>query len=139
MTDESPQAYCKCGQWIPNHNYYYCTEPNAVPVPEATMTDHIEPALSEAEWKGVRSGADDVTRYYFTKGRLAAVIAACNDELPDSDPRKITREMIEALRSAASFVPDFYAADANGDNIVALCHSLADALESYLPPEGHTA
>lgn len=67
----------------------------------------------------------------------AAVIALANHALPDDDPRKITREWVEALRAEAK---RGQYAERVGDNAgfsaidPALASQIANALESYLPP-----
>ena len=58
------------------------------------------------------------------RSRLAATIAIVNDMLPDRDARKLTRADVAVLREAAS-------ADSAGRERL---RSLADTLESYLPP-----
>ena len=55
-------------------------------------------------------------------GRLTALIALANAALLDDDPRKLRRDHVDALRSAA-----------DGKIDVALLRDLADAIESYLP------
>jgi hypothetical protein len=66
-------------------------------------------------------------------GRPAAVIAVANAALPDSDPRKITREMVTRIQHAGHYAH-------NGrevmtpDKLDALL-AIAKALESYLPPQ----
>lgn len=55
---------------------------------------------------------------------FAALIALANAALPDEDPRKLRREHVEVLRSA----PD-------GPGDVSPLFELADAIESFLPPE----
>jgi len=54
--------------------------------------------------------------------RLTALIALANAALVDDDPRKLRREHVDALRSAA-----------DGKIDVALLRDLADAIDSYLP------
>lgn len=61
--------------------------------------------------------------------RIPALIALANATLPDSDPRKITREKIAELRDAIEVV-----ANATRDEASNL--AFLDALSSYLPPEG---
>jgi hypothetical protein len=56
---------------------------------------------------------------------LATVIALANAALPNDDPHKITRAMIDEIRHASDEVP--YA----GIEL----DRIADALASYLPPE----
>lgn len=63
-----------------------------------------------------------------------AAIAALNDSLPDSDPRKITRAHVAAIRHELDEEWDGIRDDASFPH-VALLRQLADALESYLPPE----
>lgn len=107
------------------------------------MTDRIEPALSAAEWAAksigggdayidtddtvvIQNGHDDAR---FDAKEAPGIIAFANDILPDSDRRKITREWVDALRDAAGpFMPVDAAEQA------ARFRSIADALESYLPP-----
>lgn len=67
---------------------------------------------------------------------LAPLIAVLNAALPDSDPRKITREWIDTLRSASVvFAVGGYGEVMQNDDRTALLHSIADALDSYLRPE----
>lgn len=98
------------------------------------MTDPIEPALTPEEWKNegdpvvdgyidwdtqivdVRSRALDDKRF------IPGLIALANAALPDDDPHKITREMVRLLRDTAE----------EYDYLT----PIADALASYLPPEG---
>lgn len=101
------------------------------------MTDKIEPALTAEEWT---SPADALDGYFDLRdgvvdvrlggahgggdlvGDTRKLIAFANAALPDSDPRKITRERIALLWSAAS--------RAGESDVVFI-----EALESYLPPE----
>jgi hypothetical protein len=73
--------------------------------------------------------AEDVGRQRDDAKRNAAAIAALNDELPDDDRRKITREKIELLRGAV-WLTEMDTAEQVAANVRFL-----DALESYLPPE----
>jgi hypothetical protein len=120
------------------------------------MTDkRIEPALTADEWADAQKyGADAFRaeagpRTWFS---LPQVIALANAALPDSDPRKITREKIAQLRLAVNEwdgvgrdpvkLAEWQGADddrpepdleyfGGGDAALAFL----DALESYLPPE----
>jgi hypothetical protein len=83
-------------------------------------SEGIKPVMTPDQWERVRSGCDDITSHYYN-GEKGAVIAACNDELPDSDPRKITRERIALLRD-----PAYRETEAA---------RFLEALASYLPPE----
>lgn len=69
---------------------------------------------------------------------LPQVIAFANAALPDSDPRKITRETVATLRNHA-----YYSKHGDAHGRLAMTAdalaALADALESYLPPEGARA
>jgi hypothetical protein len=119
------------------------------------MTDRIEPALSADEWKAssfklgaewwdgtvsgdeesvhIESGTDPQESAGPIRGpRLASLIALANAALPDSDPRKITRARVDALRFAASSLRHECGSD---DEDARDVEAIADALESYLPPE----
>ena len=113
------------------------------------MTDSIEPALTPEEWLlyAPRGWLDldhnevstrdegfcimpDSEVAVFAK-RLPALIALANSALPDDDKRKLRREHIAALRNATVH-------DVIGDEDreqTSILRNLADALESYLPPE----
>lgn len=98
------------------------------------MSEKIEPALSEEEWEDVLR----IVSVHGPDGLALAVgyedcigpneearaysIAINNAALPDDDRRKITREMVNDLRRIDSeeYPP---------------LSRIADALESYLPPE----
>jgi hypothetical protein len=62
------------------------------------------------------------------------------DLLPDDDPRKITRETVDALRrliAQSDYIPEVSESVSDVDGqwpTIAAVESLADALESYLPP-----
>ena len=58
---------------------------------------------------------------------LPAAIALANAALPDNDPRKITRRLVDAIRIATE--------QANTPSHYEALHAIADALASYLPPE----
>lgn len=102
------------------------------------MTDRLDPALSAEEWRefqrdlqhGLEIGLlpDGVG---YEVAHCAYYIAVNNAALPDTDPRKITREWVTFLREQAvgAFSSDYRGADA------AEFTAMADALESYLPPE----
>lgn len=105
------------------------------------MPEKIEPVLSRDEWERVvkddvrvilafpAEGADmPDERIMLTTEWAPDLIALANHGLPDSDPRKITREWIDLLNRAAT--------NGNEDGADARAlKSLAEALESYLPPE----
>lgn len=94
---------------------------------------NLGPALTAEEWAALRKDAQHRKAWaagILARGGPLQIIALCNDELPDSAPRKITREKIARLRDA------IVEADANEvephrwDDLSAF----ADALEAYLPP-----
>lgn len=122
------------------------------------MSDAIDPALDAEEWRVRRfeplsepalsvhddgDGIEFVThddsgrmtgKYkieYWSPDDHAGVIALLNSGLPDTDPRKITREWVREIRGAARdyALPDGFLH--SGD----VLNRIADALESYLPPE----
>lgn len=126
------------------------------------MPEKIEPALSETEWAergdpvvsgyidwgmqvvDVRSGCGYGGNKEQERRFIPGLIALANAALPDSDPRKITREKITALRSAAHFLENAdgrlavaWSADDNPwHKLAAELRATADALESYLRQEG---
>lgn len=113
------------------------------------MSEKIEPALNE--WRerlrgmldgyiDLDNGVDSLGGPHFgtvdvrfggpsgardPKSETAALIALLNDSLPDSDPRKITRERINLAREA------FDVLDGKAEDDLAV---FLDGLESYLPP-----
>jgi hypothetical protein len=127
------------------------------------MSEKIEPALSAALWAHLAKHKDnqsfativleggyndelgavgerDAEPWEITQSmdsddgkRDAAAIATLNAHLPDGDPRKITRGMVDWLRCLARQMrfdgPKWANDAANMDRLI-------DALESYLPPEG---
>jgi hypothetical protein len=67
--------------------------------------------------------------------RYHALVALANAALPDTDPRKITRARVDALRDVAREI------DAENKSMITslgwaddFLLALADSLESYLPP-----
>ena len=103
------------------------------------MTDKIEPVLSTDDWKAFwrdvsatrASGASPVLVVHDGDPRtqLPQIIARANALLPDSDPRKITHVLVARLRVTAEH------AGGPGAGPTWLA-DLADAMDSYLPPEG---
>jgi hypothetical protein len=110
------------------------------------MTEHIEPALPPEDWAmHAESAADEnvALQEYLSWHTVRPVqsIALANAALPDTDPRKITREMVEAMRYAAYMLMEV-SREAADDEEFAKLHTNADrlfagadALASYLPPE----
>ena len=103
------------------------------------MTDSIDPVLSREEWGRVVRDEVRVTlafpaetaglpdeRIMVTNEWAPAVIALANHGLDEADPRKITSAWIELLRRVAK------SARASADHRA--LQTLADALDSYLPP-----
>lgn len=103
---------------------------------ESRQFDLGESRCSEVDWRHrhfmIRlhdCGESDTQTHYLIQCEAAKMIAAMNDHLPDSDPRKITREQVFALRYASEY----------GDSAdFPELKRLADALESYLPPGNTT-
>jgi hypothetical protein len=102
------------------------------------MSDKIEAALTSDEWKALQwsefAAADMIaaSRVPFAD-RPLAIIAILNAALPDSDPRKITREWIQSIRDSADAVDGEWGVG-KGDHPIAIrLAAIADALESYLP------
>jgi hypothetical protein len=129
--------------------------------------ERIEPALTAEEWeaeiKGTFPGKDEnvflarrgaVTHIgirsqdtwqgekytgaiHASRSALAATIALANHALPDSDPRKITREKVEKIREGAKNAIEDYRLHKPGreDQLAYWQEAIAfaDALESYLP------
>jgi hypothetical protein len=99
----------------------------------------IEPALTAEEWVRARAflpfrdprNVAELT--HAPKGRLAAEIALANAALPDSDPRKFTREHVTLLHRIASMARDMSAIGDSWD--ARALDTLAGSLASYLPPE----
>ena len=108
------------------------------------MSEKIEPALSAEGWEEFLAWAgywiaDEVLTqvWPFTASpdndalrpsvAVPATIAVANQLLPDSDPRKITREKIQAILDVLGIVPS--------GPVKAGVEAFAGALESYLPPE----
>lgn len=98
------------------------------------MTDHIEPAASDHEWRQFRlNGKDQLMPRYFAHCDHPSFIAKHNDALPESDLRKITREWVEEIRNAAGV--EYFGVGPLPDGFPpSLLAHIADALESYLPP-----
>ena len=110
------------------------------------MTDKIAPALTPEEWDGREPfstatlfpdgsiGFDDargVTIELDGARKAAIAIALLNFALPDSDPRKITRQKVWDLQT---WIGPLNSHAGFRDLAVVLHHHLK-ALESYLPPE----
>jgi hypothetical protein len=120
------------------------------------MNEKMEPVLSAEEWARAKDEdaltdvpvgehvvayvADGIVRIALLEkpgvatGALdqpARAIALLNDALPDSDPRKITREMVNDLRDVAIGVQGACGSPEKDAQLL----RYVDALESYLPPE----
>ena len=125
----------------------------------------IPPALSESEWAAETVPMPDTKasrtfRAQTTIGGLsidgqihirdvndlAALIALANAAMNDEDPRKFRRDQVTNLRLIAGAIASEHSEneqgiDAKGDPTLCMhcaaeaLHELADALESYLPPQ----
>lgn len=93
------------------------------------MTDKIEPALSAQRWRDDVIPGGVAAPYWIFAEQAPEFIALLNHALPNDDPRKITRETLDELRS----VVRTHEHDRGGS--VAAEIAFLDALESYLPPE----
>jgi hypothetical protein len=134
------------------------------------MTKRFEPALAPEEWRLVlreltripepaMEGQDTLPTFRAMDRIMGAVswrsgdphaarIAVENAALPDTDPRKITPEVIEEMRYACrglrQILQQLHADDRDQWPDDAITHAdrarqlerFADALESYLPPRG---
>lgn len=96
----------------------------------------MEPALTAEAWRGFIPGRLDPDGDF-------AHMALRNANLPDDDPRKITPEMVGAIRrcaySAANWIAHRRAQPAtfigeSHDADVELAHNAADLLMALLPP-----
>jgi hypothetical protein len=87
------------------------------------MTDtELKPALSAAEWERVAY-------------RYDAMMAINNDRLPNGDPRKITREDVEAVIDGALQATDEFPLDPDAMALEAKLRGVAAKLAALLPPE----
>ena len=92
------------------------------------------PRYLRAIWKSARDEQ--------TLSHMPAIIALANAALPDDDPRKLTRAKVGMLRVVADVLEalthdtDVRAAGVERLMAVAYLRDHANALESYLPPEG---
>jgi hypothetical protein len=116
------------------------------------MTDKIEPALSAEDWKypiaeitvDHGSARETLKPADFARNvkELPILIALANAALPSSDPRKFTREWVSTLRTVADalevLAKESEAPAVGVERFMAASYlrEQADALESYLPPEG---
>ena len=111
------------------------------------MSEKIQPALSAIEWEEAKAHARMFGEGSFRLAEAhvgdspeacAYLIALNNAELPESDPRKITRGWVVALRAEAE---RGRRAESRGDDAgfsaidPDTADHIANALESYLPPE----
>ena len=104
------------------------------------MSETIKPALSPFQWNSVRRDGDawSVTAAgqmpsdsawvpRVTRATAPLYLALANHALPDSDQRKITRNMVNASARPLTMRRD--------ENLGLLLNGIADVLESYLPPK----
>jgi hypothetical protein len=116
--------------------------------PGAPVSDQkIEPALSVEEWADARDESGGVSEslayevcYLWGRARPAGTIAIANAALPNKDPRKITRAVVanvtfaaRALDGAALVADPILRMEISATQLA--LRALADALQSYLPPE----
>lgn len=116
---------------------------------EPHVSGMIEPALTASEWSiyermgedtRLRTVGDVLSKPILFPVDVSRAIAALNFSLPDSDPRKITRTTIDAIREGAFDVEYergrglIKSPQEASDELAKQLFSIADALESYLPP-----
>ena len=89
------------------------------------MTERIEPALTPEEW----ADGPDLDGDCFCTADQAYRIAIANQRLSDTDPRKITRDKLDSIRSTLKAADGEWYQDVSDDM------AFLDALASYLPPE----
>ncbi|MEP6495143.1 MAG: hypothetical protein ABJF01_20825 [bacterium] len=129
------------------------------------MSDRIEPALPPALWPRARQWKSRIAAMITLEGgndselgvpdlrvdgsnqrerdavHYAAAIALLNDDLPDTDDRKITREWLSDLERAVSALGSFASADSDLDRVarlnelIARLEHQAAAIASLLPPD----
>jgi hypothetical protein len=105
------------------------------------MSETIKPALSPFQWNSIRRDGDvwsvtptaqmpldPASTPRVSRATAPLYLALANHALADTDPRKITRNMVNALRETADDQPW-------DENLGAVLNGIADVLESYLPPK----
>lgn len=113
------------------------------PAPAAETSSDIPAALSAAEWHAWRTERlnpvtlmREVSAFAPNPDALWKAIAIANDQLHDEDPRKLTHDVVTALRAAAEALPEEGYNEARGASTkYSRLHDLADVIESLLPPE----
>lgn len=98
------------------------------------MSDEIKPVLGLVEWTYEKERIAR-QRGLSTPDELAWMVAVGNEELPDEDPRKITRADVEVVKRAAAaceYMPS------GEDDVIGPFHesllSVAAKLNALLPP-----
>lgn len=118
------------------------TDPDAQPTVVDESTD-IPAALSPAEWHAWRTERlnpvtlmREVSAFAPNPDALWKAIAIANDQLHDDDPRKLTHDVVTALRAAAEALPEEGYNEATGASTkYSRLHELADVIESLLLPD----
>jgi hypothetical protein len=106
----------------------------------------IAPALTAEEWKRLNE-SDAVVRELVLRDKngktwdLTTIqeMALLNSELPDDDPRKITREQIGLLRGLVRYAIGAYTAESPAEETKRAstkAEQFLAALAALLPPEG---
>jgi hypothetical protein len=95
--------------------------------------------------RGVAVGDEQGAHGLFRASSVRQLIAVANSALPDSDPRKITRERVQRVRDFLKTSAEGQSADISIANErpwakqfrddMDFARTLLDALESYLPPD----
>ena len=112
------------------------------------MSDRIEPALTPEEWRTAKLWLAGKMIGGKVRGSVVldlpdkhtpAALALANAALPDTDPRKITREWVADIRERADDlageIAEWVGDSPRTEAQIARLRRIADALESYLPPE----
>jgi hypothetical protein len=124
------------------------------------MSEKMEPVLSAEEWARAKDQdaltdvpvgehvvayvADGIVRIALLEkpgvatgaiDQPARAIALLNNALSDSDPRKITRQMVANLRECSDLIVASDHRPSELDGYIILLREYAGALESYLAPE----
>lgn len=103
------------------------------------MSDRIEPALTSKQWAELAQDRERVVMLYGDMigedaNVCAEIIAYNNAVLPDTDPRKITREDVLILHECCESANSVYPLVLTDAQTKRLAY-LTAALDSYLPPE----
>jgi hypothetical protein len=112
------------------------------------MTEHIDPALTSEEWGEISAAARDngltPQAYLFATDAFPfRALAMANAALPEDDPRKITRETVNALYGVSEAAAEWHKEHLTdpkdqefAENQRRKMRDLWQTLVALLPPEG---